>query len=148
MELKDVLTPETILIDWSPADKQEAITQLVDALDRAGQLQDREAVLNDVLEREQSLSTGLEEGIAYPHARSSGVNRVQMAFGILPGGLPFDSRDETPAIFIPLMVSPHSGGTPHIYIMAEIVKRLEEVTVREELLRAETPDEVVDILTG
>jgi len=147
MDLNDVLTPDNVLINWHPADKHEAISQLVDALDKAGRIRDRDIVLEDVLEREASLSTGLEEGIAYPHARSSGVEEVQMAFGIIPDGLSFDSRDETPAVFVPLMVSPKSGGTPHIYIMAEIVKRLEDANVRDALLKAESPEEVVEILT-
>lgn len=147
MELKDVLIPECVLINWNPSSKEEAITQLVDALDKAGRIEDRDLVLKDVLDRESSLSTGLEEGIAYPHARSSGVEEVQMAFGIIPDGLSFNSRDDNPAVFVPLMVSPRSGGTPHIYIMAEIVKQLEDGEVRDALLKANTPEEVIEILT-
>lgn len=147
MELKDILKPETILINWKPASKEEAITELVDLLDKSGEISDRESVLQDVFDREESLSTGLEDGIAYPHARSSGVDEVRMAFGIIPDGLTFNSRDDHPAIFVPLMVSPRTGGTPHIYIMAEIVKRLEDQEVREKLLKANSAEEVVEILT-
>ncbi len=147
MELKDILKPEAIIINWKPASKEEAITELVDLLDKSGAISDREIVLKDVFAREESLSTGLEDGIAYPHARSSGVEDVKMAFGIIPDGLTFNSRDDHPAIFVPLMVSPRTGGAPHIYIMAEIVKRLEEQDVREALLKANSPEEVVEILT-
>ncbi|MCF7804113.1 MAG: PTS sugar transporter subunit IIA [Candidatus Marinimicrobia bacterium] len=146
MDLESLLQPETILIDWHPATKDDAIASLVEAMADAGVIQDREIVLHDVQTREQSLSTGLGDGIAYPHARSSAVDSVAMAFGIVREGLEFESRDGEPAIFIPLMVSPKDGGAPHLYVMAEIVKKLEDQDVREQLLDAESPEEVYRIL--
>lgn len=148
MQLEDVLQPETVLIDWDPSGKTDAIRLLINALFEEGYLSDYDQVLEDVLQREQSLSTGLEDGIAYPHARTKGVDRVCMAFGIVPDGLEFNSRDKQPAIFIPLMLSPKRGGNPHIYFMAEIVKQLEDRDVRERLLGADSPEEVYGILTG
>jgi len=148
MELRDILFEDAILVNWNPSTKEEAITALVDALDGANLLVDRDQVLRDVMEREASLSTGLEEGIAYPHARSDGVRQVVVAFGIVKEGLPFDSRDQKPALFIPLMVSPRSGGAPHIYFMAEIVKLLEKGEIRDKLLNSSSPEEVYQIITG
>ena len=147
MKLHELLKPEAVLIRWEPATKSEAITQLVDALDRAHLIADRDQVLEDVLLREQSLSTGLGDGIAYPHARSRGVDSVALALGIVPEGLEFNSRDEEPAVFIPLMVTPEDSGAPHLYVMAEIVKKLEKREIREQLLAAESPEEVCEILT-
>jgi len=148
MELRDILFQDAILVNWNPTSKEEAITALVDALDQADLLTNRGQVLQDVMEREASLSTGLEEGIAYPHARSDGVKQVVVAFGIVKNGLSFDSRDQKPARFIPLMVSPRSGGAPHIYFMAEIVKLLEKSEIRNKLLESTSPEEVYRILTG
>jgi len=148
MDLEEILIPDTILIHWNPTTKVNAITRLVDAMAAAGVLRDRDQVLTDVLEREQSLSTGLGEGIAYPHARSKGVDKVAMAFGIIPEGLEFDSRDDSPAVFIPLMVSPEDSGAPHLYVMAEIVKKLEDEAIRDRLLKAESPEEVCEILNS
>ncbi|HKJ67414.1 MAG TPA: PTS sugar transporter subunit IIA [bacterium] len=147
MELRDVLNVDTILVDWNPVTKDEAIADLVEALDRAHLCSDRDQVLRDVKEREASLSTGLEDGIAYPHARSDGVEEVAMAFGIVSNGIQFDSRDKKPALFIPMMVSPKRGGTPHIYFMAEIVKLLEQQEIREQLLHSDSPEKVYNILT-
>lgn len=147
MELSDGLYVDTILVNWNPATKNDAIADLVAALDHANLLTDREQVLQDVREREASLSTGLEDGIAYPHARSDGVEQVAMAFGIVKEGLQFDSRDKKPTIFIPLMVSPKQGGAPHIYFMAEIVKLLEQQDIREQLLHSDSAEKVYAILT-
>lgn len=148
MDLADILQPDTVLIHWNPASKDDAITQLVDAMAQAEVLRDRDRVLEDVLEREQSLSTGLGEGIAYPHARSKGVEDVAMAFGVVPDGLEFNSRDDHPAVFIPLMVTPEDSGAPHLYVMAEIVKKLEDKSVREKLLAANSAEDVCQILTA
>ncbi len=148
MKLKDVLRKDTILVDWNPVFKEDAIDLLVDALDNAGLLQDKDKVLADVKEREKTLSTGLEEGIAYPHARTNGVNQVAIAFGIVKEGLSFNSRDNKPAKFIPLLVSPQSGGAPHIYYMAEIVKLLERQKIREQLLQSNSAEQVYQILAA
>jgi len=148
MKLSDVLSEKTVIINWNPSDKTEAITQLVKTLEEADQLSDADKVLHDVMVREESLSTGLEDGIAYPHGRSDGVDKVVMAFGIVKEGLPFDSRDKKPTFFIPMMVSPRTGGAPHIYFMAEIVKLLEQQDIRDQLLQSNTPAEVYQILTG
>jgi len=147
MELQDVLSPESILIDWSPDSKDGAIIDLVNKLAEADMLLDKKLVIEDVFAREESLSTGLEDGIAYPHARSEAVDSVVMAFGIVKDGLDFGLRDGSLAVFIPLMVSPSDGGSPHIYFMAEIVKKLENHEIRTRLMDAETPEEVYNILT-
>ena len=147
MELQDVLSPESILIDWSPDSKDGAIIDLVNKLAEADMLLDKKLVIEDVFAREESLSTGLEDGIAYPHARSEAVDSVVMAFGIVKDGLDFGLRDGSLAVFIPLMVSPSDGGSPHIYFMAEIVKKLENHEIRTRLMDAKTPEEVYNILT-
>jgi len=147
MELQDVLSPESILIDWSPDSKDGAIIDLVNKLAEADMLLDKILVIEDVFAREESLSTGLEDGIAYPHARSEAVDSVVMAFGIVKDGLDFGLRDGSLAVFIPLMVSPSDGGSPHIYFMAEIVKKLENHEIRTRLMDAKTPEEVYNILT-
>jgi mannitol/fructose-specific phosphotransferase system IIA component (Ntr-type) len=147
MELQDVLSPKSILIDWVPDSKDGAIIDLVNKLAEADMLLDKQLVIEDVFAREESLSTGLEDGIAYPHARSEAVDSVVMAFGIVKDGLDFGLRDGSLAVFIPLMVSPSDGGSPHIYFMAEIVKKLENQEIRKKLMDAETPEEVYHILT-
>lgn len=147
MELQDVLSPNSILIDWSPDSKDGAIIDLVNKLAEADMLLDKQMVIEDVFAREESLSTGLEDGIAYPHARSEAVDSVVMAFGIVKDGLDFGLRDGSLAVFIPLMVSPSDGGSPHIYFMAEIVKKLENQEIRKKLMDAENPEEVYTILT-
>ena len=147
MELRDVLSPESIIVDWSPDSKNGAIIDLVNKLAEADMLLDKDLVIEDVFAREESLSTGLEDGIAYPHARSEAVDSVVMAFGIVRDGLDFGLRDGSLAVFIPLMVSPSDGGSPHIYFMAEIVKKLENQEIRKRLMDAETPEEVYNILT-
>ncbi len=146
MELRDVLSPDTILIDWNPDSKDGAIVDLIEQLDQADLLLDKQMVIEDVFAREESLSTGLEDGIAYPHARSGAVDSVVMAFGIVKDGLDFGLRDGSLAVFIPLMVSPSDGGSPHIYFMAEIVKKLENHEIRNKLLKADSPAEVYSIL--
>jgi mannitol/fructose-specific phosphotransferase system IIA component (Ntr-type) len=69
-----------------------------------------------------------------------------MAFGIIHDGLEFDLRDGSLAVFIPLMVSPRDSGSPHIYFMAEIVKKLENQEIRKRLLDNDDPEKVYDIL--
>ncbi|MFQ6618118.1 MAG: PTS sugar transporter subunit IIA, partial [Fidelibacterota bacterium] len=92
------------------------------------------------------LSTGLKNGIAIPHAKSSGVENLTVAFGIKRNGVDFNSSDGRPSQFIPLVISPRKTSVPHINILAELVKKLSEKEIREKILSAESREEIYKIL--
>src|SRR5438105_695560 len=100
MRLSDLFSAEDVVIDFAPADKWDAIQKLVGHLVQRGRLPAaaQGAIVEAVLARERSMSTGMEHGIAIPHAAVDGVETVLACMGIVsnPSGLSFESIDGRP----------------------------------------------------
>jgi fructose-specific phosphotransferase system IIA component len=127
--------------------KDEVITELVDVLNNNGKLLHRDIVLMDIIQREQIMSTGMEHGIALPHAKSDGVEDLEIAIGIKKEGIDFASLDgEKSRLFI-LMVSPKKVSTPHIQFLAAISSLLRENNLYEDLIKAKSPEQIIELLT-
>lgn len=145
MELSLLFRPEDLLVGFAPDDKWDAIRRLVTHLDAAGRLPAGAAgaVLEQVLARERSMSTGMERGIAIPHAAVEQVDRVVAAMGIVSRkeGLSFDSIDARPARLVVLLVIPRSQKLLHIRTLADVARVLAHDAVREALLAARSGSE-------
>lgn len=146
MRLADHLPLEHISADLKSDSKFQLIEELINMLDSNGRLLNREVALQDVLAREGYLSTGLENGLAIPHAKTDGVARLEIAFGIKQEGVDFESLDGKPARLIFLVLSPRDTSGPHIQTLAIISRNLKEKAIREELLAAQSPQQILQII--
>ncbi|MDR1374568.1 MAG: cation:proton antiporter [Treponema sp.] len=115
-----LLSPECAVIDLRGETKEEIITELVDVLEAQGKLSDRDLVLEDVLERENAMSTGMQRGVALPHAKTEGVADLAVAAGIKKRGIDFKSLDGEPSRLFILVVSPRRTAGPHLQFLAAI----------------------------
>jgi len=105
--------------------------------------QAREAVLS----REESMSTGMQYGIAIPHGRTDAVGELVCAVGLKPEGIDFDSMDERLSRIFVLALSPLSAAAPHMQFMSTISQVLDEQG-RTALLACDTAQEMYGVLTG
>jgi len=147
MTLARALTNSPVALGLKSDSKEAIITELIDLLDRAGRLPDRDAALAAVLERERKMSTGMQHGIAIPHGKTDTVNEVVAAVGIRESGIDFDSIDKIPATIFILTVSPKDRSGPHIRFLAEISRLLDNNGVRNRIMNARTDEEIIAILT-
>lgn len=142
MDLSQLFRADDLLVGFAPDDKWDAIRRLVAHLASAGRLPagSQSGVLEQVLARERSMSTGMERGIAIPHAAVDQVDRVVAAMGIVsrPEGLAFESIDARPARLVVLLVIPRSQKLLHIRTLADVARVLALDSVREALLSAKS----------
>ena len=148
MELADVLSKKAIVFSLEGHNKKQVIRELLQALYRTGKITDVNQALNDVMARESHLSTGMENGLAVPHAKSDAVKELCVAFGLHHEGLEYESLDGKPVHFIFLVLSPRDTSGPHIQALARISYTLKEKRIRDELAKAKTTDEIHSILTA
>jgi len=145
MRLSDLFSAEDIVVDFAPTDKWDAIRHLVEHLVRRGRLPTNSegAIVDAVLARERSMSTGMEHGIAIPHAAVDGVDSVRACMGIItdPQGLTFESIDGRPTRVVVLLVIPRAQKLLHIRTLADIARVLGRDTVREHLIAARSSAE-------
>lgn len=145
MNLKDILSPESILVPLPGGTKEEIIRRLVRALplDNAAA---EEKVYRAVLERERVMSTGIGRGVAIPHAKCEGLDGLMAAVGIAEEPVPFDAIDEKPVRIFFLIVSDPRTTSPHIKALSHISRILNDRRHKDALESAKTPEDVLQAL--
>ena len=128
--------------------KREVMAELADLLvaDGAVAPENRAASLTALLEREGKMSTGMQLGVAIPHAKTSAVKGLVTAVALSPEGVDFDSLDGQPSRIFVVTVSPPSDVGTHIRFLADISRQLSSEHVRGKLLDAKTGAEMVAAL--
>jgi fructose-specific phosphotransferase system IIA component len=148
MALIDLVVEKIVKVPLQSRDKPDVLRELVRILMDAGEIDDFDSVLKAVQDREDKQSTGLEQGIAVPHCKSSAVSSLKLAIGIAPQGIDFDSMDKQPTnLFFLLVASPELSG-PHVEALAEIAKLARSKFFCRALVNAESAKEVVELLQG
>jgi mannitol/fructose-specific phosphotransferase system IIA component (Ntr-type) len=148
MKLGDLLKEGQIAAGFQARDKWEAITRMVDLLIEQGRLKadQRENVYGALAARENVASTGMEHGVAIPHASVDGVEDALAALAISPGGVPFQSADGQPARIIILLVIPRKSVQKHIRTLAGIARLLQYEEMRDALTNARSAREVLGVI--
>jgi len=146
MNLKTVLTAETINLHLKGSTKDEIINELLDMLVTAGKIPDRQAAFNAVMEREQKMSTGMKHGIAIPHGKTDSINDLVACVGIAEKPVEFDSLDHEPCRIFIMTLSPVEKTGPHLQFLAEISLLFKSAEKRQEIIGAETPEAIIKIL--
>jgi len=147
MILTQILQPSCVKAPLEGKDKDSAITELVDLLAENGSLLDRDVVLEAVLLREQTRSTGIGSGIAIPHGKCSGVKELVMAIGIAADPIDFESIDKRPVKIIVLLASPIDRTGPHIQALARISRLMLDEAFKIRLENAASPEEAYELIS-
>ncbi|WP_238580300.1 PTS sugar transporter subunit IIA [Treponema endosymbiont of Eucomonympha sp.] len=145
-ELLKFLSPSTVCLDVQGDTKKTVLKELVALLANSVAVRNEQQVLDDVFAREKTMSTGMQRGIALPHARSDGVSAPVIAVGIRKAGVDFDSLDGEKSKLFVLIVSPRHAEAPHLELLAACGSMLHRKAVSEEILSAETGEQVLEII--
>jgi PTS system fructose-specific IIA component len=144
--ITELMPTELITLEEPPAEKVDTIEYLVDLVSETGRVNDREAALSALMQREQETTTGVGKGIAIPHAQTNAVDRPSVAFCRSSAGLDFDSMDGKPAHLVFMILVPESGSDAHLDILSSLSRSLMHDEVREGLYDAETPADVQAVI--
>ena len=146
MSLIDLIVEKIVKIPLESKDKPDVIRELVQILKDAGEIDDFDAVLKVIQEREFKGSTGLQDGIAVPHGKTDAVSTLKLAIGISPDGIDFDSLDGKPSNLLFLLVAPPGMSGPHVEALAEIAKIAQSKAFFKSLISAGNSQEVVELM--
>ena len=146
MNLKTVLSKDTIKLSLKGTTKEEVIDELLDILVEAKKIDDRPAAYGAVMDREKKMSTGMKHGIAIPHGKSPTVHDLVACIGIAEVAVDFDALDHEPCRIFIMTLSPVEKTGPHLQFLAEISLLFKSAEKRQEILNATTPEEVLKIL--
>ena len=146
--LTKVISPDNIIVGLKGTTKEEIFRELLDTIDRHSPLRDKELCGRDLHEREQEMSTYQGDGIAMPHARTTGTDKFISAVGIRPEGIQYDDDPDSRAQIIILSLCPRYESGPYLQFIAQIAKILSDKEKRHSLLSAKNAQDVKEILTG
>lgn len=146
MKLSGLLSEETITVQLTHTDKQGIIEELLDLAMKTGKIQDRAAALKAVLDREALMSTGLEKGVAVPHAKTPVAEDLVMALGISKEGLDFQSADGKASHLFFFLLAPETAAGPNVKVLAQIARLTSDAGFCEELKTSESPEHVLETI--
>ena len=129
----------------SATDKQGVLAELADVVVARGIVPaaDRDAILAALVEREEKMSTGMQYGIAIPHAKTEFVDRLVTMIAVSKAGVPFETLDGEPASIFIATLSPPEDANSHIRFLAVVTRQLANRRVREKVLEAATKEDLV-----
>jgi PTS system nitrogen regulatory IIA component len=134
MKIRDVLKESCVIADLKGQTKNEVLRELAVALKDAGQINDANAAVDVMLEREKLGSTGIGDGIAIPHGKLKGLKTILCAFGRSIKGVSFDSVDRKPVYIFFLLLAPEDSAGLHLKMLSRISRILRDQAFRRKLL--------------
>src|SRR5687767_15923821 len=148
MRLTEILKPQNIKVPMEAQVKTEAIGELVNLLSANGELTDAAKVLEAVLDREATRTTGIGNGLAIPHGKCNGTDHLVMAIGRCETPIDFQSIDGRPVSLIWLLSSPPDKTGPHIHALARISRLMTIDRFRQSLANAQSAKEIYDAIVA
>src|SRR6478672_3734524 len=144
--MSDLITTDLVRLDVDlGTDKLDAIRALADVVGSAGRATDTAQLVEDVLAREATSSTGLPGGIAIPHCRTAGVEEPTLVFARLSPKVDFGSKDG-PADLAFLIAAPAGGDATHLQLLTKLARALVKPAFTDALRAAETSQEIVSLV--
>lgn len=145
LRIDRVLSPDAVVFNLKAENTADAIKELVGRLMQNGVLKDAELCEKDVLERETIMSTAMPGGVALPHARTDGTQKLVAAVGISRKGCPACENDEDPTHIFILSLCPKDATQPYLQFVAQVAGVLTNPEKVAEVLAAPDANAVRDI---
>jgi len=145
MHIGELLDRNAIALRVSAANKRQALALVAEIAARNLGM-DAADILDALAEREQLGSTGVGHGVAAPHARLEGVNRMRGVFVRLDQPVEFESVDDQPVDLIFALFAPVDAGAEHLRALAKVSRLLRHADLRQQLRQARTADAIHALL--
>lgn len=147
MRIKDILSPESMIMDLKATDKEAAINEMADLEVATGIVNNKEEFVKSIWARENESTTGIGEGIAMPHARNKSINKARVLFAKSEKGIDFNSLDGQPVHLFFMITAPDGADNTHLQALAKLSGLLVNPDLIAKLKAATKPEEIIDIFT-
>ncbi len=141
-----MISPEGVIANLRVTSKKQALQELAK---RAAELTGKpeRSIFEVLIERERLGTTGVGNGIAIPHGKLPGLDRLYGLFARLNKPIDFDAIDEQPVDLICLLLAPETAGADHLKALARVSRLLRDSTICEKLRGSDKPEAVYALLT-
>ncbi|MFP3122104.1 fructose-specific PTS transporter subunit EIIC [Ectobacillus funiculus] len=143
MKITELLTSSTVILNLQAKTKAAAIDELVNKLNEAGKLTDKAKFKEAILAREAQSTTGIGEGIAIPHAKTSAVKVPAIAFGRSKEGVDYEALDGQPSHLFFMIAAPEGANNAHLETLSRLSSMLMNPAFRSKIENAATINDVL-----
>ncbi|MCB2200481.1 PTS sugar transporter subunit IIA [bacterium] len=144
--LPDVLRRENIFFDLPGTTSSELIRNIAAKLAECDEIRDADKMALAAIEREEELPTGIESGIALPHARTDAVRKLLCAFARPANPINFESPDGKPCDLVFFAAVPTDGVDDYLHLTASLIRKLHHTDVADQLRNANSADDILKVL--
>jgi PTS system nitrogen regulatory IIA component len=135
---------ERLVLFLNAQNRDEALTQMIDVLQKSGKLKDPKVFQDAIWEREKIVSTGIGLGVAIPHAKLHGYNDFFIAIGIQPKkGIEWNALDGAPVHLVFMIGGPDNRQTEYLRILSHLTVAIKNEDRRKKLLKTFDPRDVI-----
>ncbi|OJU11174.1 MAG: transcriptional regulator [Caulobacterales bacterium 68-7] len=145
MTIEDLLDPAATLARVSASNRRQALNAVAEAASRVFGV-DAAVALQGLLDREAAGTTGVGHGVALPHARLDGVDRVRAVFVRLEQPVEFEAIDGKPVDLMIALFAPPDATSDHLRALARVSRLMRQPALRQHLRDAESADAVYALL--
>ena len=143
MKIMDILVSDAVILNLDAGSKREVLAEMAGALAKVEPQIEADRLLEVLLEREALQSTGIGEGVAIPHGKMAGLDRLMASFARSVSGVDFDSIDGQCTHHLFLLVVPEHSGGQYLKALARISRFFRDPAFRQQLTDAETSQDVL-----
>ncbi|MCQ2598013.1 MAG: PTS sugar transporter subunit IIA [Treponema sp.] len=148
VQVKNILSPDRVVF-INHTSKRDALTQLADVLATAPQVKNAQELTQEIMNREDLMSTAIGRGIAIPHVRLSSVTDLVMAVGVCKKPVEdYQSIDDVPVQLLFMIAAAYNQHSYYLKTISHFSGMLKSAELREKMLNAETEREVYELLLG
>ncbi|MCX5896362.1 MAG: PTS sugar transporter subunit IIA [Proteobacteria bacterium] len=146
MKICDILTKDLIIPDLREQDKEKVLAELVNHLAVNVEGINPDELLGVLLEREKLGSTGIGDGVAIPHGKLKGIQKIIALFGKSSHGVEFDSMDGKPVYLFFLLIAPENSAGVHLKALARLSRLLKNTGFRQHLMDSSDAKSIYSII--
>ena len=143
MKIMDILVKDAVILDLHSEAKPGVLRELAESLAKTESMLDVENLVSVLTERESWQSTGIGDGVAIPHGRIKGLDRLMATFARSVKGVDFVAVDGAPTHLFFLLVVPDNSGNQHLKALARISRFFRDKDFCRRLLDAKTYEDVL-----
>lgn len=148
MRIAEFLLPDCVVPSLAASGKEAVIRELAMTLARSIPAVSAERLFSVLYEREKVGSTGMEKGVAIPHARLSELPTLVACFGVSRPGIAFDARDGRPSHFFFALVAPENSAGLHLKALSKISRLFRSDALKDRILVAESAAEIYKLINA
>lgn len=146
MKICEFLNEDHIFLDLKPGDKKQVLEEFVSGLKKRSLISEEKVILDGLLKRESLGSTGLEKGIAVPHALTDEIEDTLLALALMKEGVDFEAVDQMPTYIILLLLGNKKNPGLQLKLLAHICRMVKETDIVEKAKEANSSHDVCMIL--